>query len=241
MPDATVKRTPAHDALLKEGYDLLIKYEGDIGRVKMQDVAKRAGLTSGAFYNVWPGGLPAFQQSLLEFALAAEHISYLNDILSGLESVGPAVMPLTEVVRQFCARDVEHLKRDPGFRVQVALWARHGSDTSVANALRASYEELSGRYVEVYDAVLAAYGRAWRHPFTGISFATLLTALAEGLAMRNAVDPDNTPPELAPADSDAGGWELFGLATATLLASATRPVAGDDTSAWVDLGQLDDA
>lgn len=242
MPAAPIKKTPAYDSLLEAGYALLLEHDGDMGGVKMQEVTKRAGLTSGAFYNVWPNGLPAFQQSLLEFALKAEHISYLGEILGSLESVGPEVTPLSEVARQFGAADAEHLRRDAGFRVQVALWARHGSDAAVAAALGASYREMTVRYVEVYESVLHAYGRTWREPFDAPTFATLLTALAEGLAMRSAVDPESTPADLSPdATSTASSWELFGLSIAVLLASVTRPVTEAGGSVWEVLRRLDSA
>lgn len=236
---ADINKTPAHDKLLLAGWELLLERSGDLMAVKMKDLVERSGLTSGAFYNVWPGGIADFQTSLLEFAFARDRIAYFTELVKSLEGVTPNVMPLSEVARVFGGVDADKLLNDPVYPVQVALWARHRSDPRVTETLGRSYREFGGEWANVYTTILDNYGRRWREPWTSDLFATSLTGLAEGLTMRRAVDPASTPSDLAAPGGEERPWTLFALCAGTLLAAATEPAKGRARAAWAAVAELD--
>lgn len=234
-----INRTPAHDTLLKSAWALLVKHNGDIRAIKMDTVVKAAGLSSGAFYNVWPGGLQDFQQSLLEYAISEGHVAYLDDLLTELAAVTPETMSLAELIRAFSARNSKLIQADPAFRVQVALWARHASDGRVAEVLGESYRGLNETSAENYGAVAQLYGRRWCPPWTAFRFATVVTALAEGMAIRRAVDPGSVPEDLE-RDHDGGStWDLFGITIAAILSTATEKDTDAEPSYWRDAAELE--
>lgn len=87
---------------------------------------------------------------------------------------------------------------------QMAVWlGRHqplrepGRDEAIVGDLVArSYEEFLKGFEATYRDVLAAWGRKIRPDFTLGQVATVLAALAEGLLIRHAVDPDAVPDDL---------------------------------------------
>ncbi len=233
-----INKTPAHDALLKKAWELLVEHNGDIRAIKMDTVVKAAGLSSGAFYNIWPGGLQDFQQSLLEYAIDEGHIAYLDDLIADLAKVTPETMTLAELVRVFSARDSQLIQADPAFRVQVALWARHVSDVRVAEVLGESYRCLNEKYAKTYETVTQVYGRRWCPPWTPFRFATVVTALAEGLAIRRAVDPHSVPQDIQRDQEGDSPWDLFGITVAAILTSATEKDTDADPRYWSDMAEL---
>ncbi len=235
----SINKTPAHDALLKAAWELLVEHSGDMRAIKMDTVVKAAGLSSGAFYNIWPGGLQDFQQSLLEYAIEEGHVAYLDDLIADLAKTTPDTMTLAELVRVFSARDAQLILAYPAFRVQVALWTRHASDVRVAEILGDSYRSLNERYAQTYDAVARAYGRRWCPPWTPYRFATVVTALAEGLAIRRAVDPHSVPQDLQPDQDGDSPWDLFGITVASILTSATEKDTDAEPGYWTDVAELE--
>lgn len=238
MTATSINKTPAHDSLLKAAWVLLVENNGDMRAVKMDHVVKAANLSSGAFYNVWPGGLQDFQQSLFEYALDEGRISYLENMIDDLAQATPATIALSELVRIFGAFDSQQIQADPAFRVQMSLWARHASDKHAAETLGQSYRDLSKKYIEVYETLVQSYGRRWTPPWTAGYFATVLTGLAEGLALRQSVDPDSVPQALE-RNKDGSPWDLFGIATASLLSRATEKITDTEDGSWVAVADLD--
>jgi AcrR family transcriptional regulator len=232
------KQTPAHAKMLEVAYERLLGAHGNLEAVRMQEVVEASGLTSGAFYNVWPGGLKDFRRSLLAYALDASRDTYVDDMLDAMEGIDPEEVPLTELVRGFAAADSTAIVQDPTFVVQVAMWARHSEDPDAAALLGEIYRQFGARYAAVYDGLIARYGRRWKEPFTAQRFATVLTALAEGTALRRAVDPQGVPLDLAdPRDPDKP-WDLYGLAVVGLVTVATESAKTRVAKPWSFLDTL---
>ena len=204
-----------------------------LNEIRLLDLTRAVETSNGAFYHTWPDGLAGFVRDLTAHALDRAHSSYLDSIFQELEEVSPDDVALRDVVRYQCQRDSEGIDRDPAFRAQVALWPEGQRNQSVHDELKRQYEEFSQTiYMPVYDRLLTKYGMELRPPFTLQHLAAALTALAEGLALRRAVDPDGVrPPDLL----DKEGWDLFGALTYTLIGVLARPRESSDVRTAFEL------
>lgn len=214
---------------------------GDVlSQVKADAVARRAGRTTGAFYHHWPDQR-SYQLDLLDHVLAVErHPSAAQGITADLAGG----VPFEELVRRNARASLRRIQENDYFPVQMALWGKHAGDPDLRERLRLLYDRISARLIPAYRDLLDANGLEMRPPFTIEMFAAVLTALAEGLAIRSAVDPDAVPRELPPAaaaargpvdgDLDEGPWDLFSVVVLGLFPSMTVGRDKRDSDVWLD-------
>jgi len=167
-------------------------------------VATAAGVTTGSFFHHFanasefadalalslleddppmPEALPELLAALDEVAVTQLLRSAMNDLWSG--------------ARSDSATRAE-------FRNEMALWARHrhplgtprGDLSTVADVLCQRYRAREEAPLAVWSALLDTVGRSTAEPFTTNRIATAITALWQGLALRQAVDPDAVDDEL---------------------------------------------
>jgi hypothetical protein len=217
------KDTEARTNFLTTGWELLTKGEAPLqpDELRLVDLLQAAGHSNGAFYHLWPGGMTDYQASLLEYALAADRAPYMVQLASELAE---ADVTLEHLARDFGSRDAAYLDGDKSWRVAISVWARHFEDDETTKTLRDGYREFTDDiYTPMYQGIMEKYGLAFRAPFNARLFA--VTALAEGLGLRRAVDPDSVA---LPVDHSSEGWELFGLVSYLITAVTTRPAGDDD-------------
>ena len=213
-------------ALLEAGAALL--RDEPVGAVLSQlsarAVAERAGRTSGAFFHHWRSQA-AYHRDLLAYVLDPARIASTAEavqlILGGLQAGADPVGVLAAAARG----NFESVRADPYVPLWNALWSMHGSDDYVAELLRQNFQSVTAQVVPVLEAVLAASGREIRPPFTVDSYAVVITALVQGLALRVAIEPERVPVQPLSAPPDDESWDLFATAVVTLFWAITGPVA----------------
>jgi AcrR family transcriptional regulator len=212
---------------------LAILKEKGLGEIRLLDLTRAVKTSNGAFYHTWPDGLAGYVRDLTAHALDRAHSAYLDSIFEQLGEVTPADLPLGDVARVLGRRDSEGIDEAPAFRAQIALWPEAERNQSILDELRRQYQHFAQTiYVPAYTTLIDRYDLEMRPPFTVTTFATALTALAEGLALRRAVDPEGVKPPNALADE---GWDLFGILSYALLGILARPRKGSDVRAALDL------
>jgi AcrR family transcriptional regulator len=217
-------------ALLEAGAALL--RDEPVGSVLNQltarSVATRAGRTTGAFFHHWRSQ-EAYQRDLVAYVLDPARIEVVAEaqegILAGLRSGGDALQVLEDSARV----NFQSMRADPYIPLWHALWAKHGSDAGVHELLRRHMASVTGSVAALLDAVVTASGRRFRPPFTLDSLAVAVTAVAQGLELRVAIEPERVPmaPHGGPAahpDDDA--WDLYATTVRTLVEAFTEPVPG---------------
>ena len=173
-----------------------------LDQLKTAEIASRAGLTTGAFYNRWPSR-DNFLDEFLDFALSMDRYPGPGQLFEVfVESAG---LPLRELVERLVEVSVAELESSPTLYVQVHLWSLSGQRRDVADRLRRLNVELRDRMVPFYDAVLASLGREYRHPFDGPSVSSLLNALTMGFVEQRVVGGDDAP-SLAILTDAIIGW-----------------------------------
>lgn len=215
--------------LLEAGADLLREEPvGDIlSQVKVADVARRAGGRSiGAVYHHWRDQ-DSYRRDLLAYILDPGRYRGAHEAEAMAATVvdGPGVArpPLEAAVRTMGNQLFDELKVNPWLVLQMALWSKQMTDPYVRGLLKELYQGIDANFEPVMDTALQAYGLRVKEPFDTHLLAVVLTALAEGLAMRWGVDPDAVP-ETIVEDAETGGKSsLFAEAVLAFLGWATEP------------------
>lgn len=217
----------SRSALLEAAWDLTIESFGlsdstpsgrsakILDQLKTAEIAARAGLSTGAFYNRWPTR-DDFLDDFLDFALSAERYPGPGQLFEVFAS--SSHQSLQEMVSELAAVNVAELEASPTLFVQVHLWSLSSQRKDVAERLARLHMELRDRMVPFYDAVLAAMGREYRPPFDGPSVSALLNAVTMGFVEQRVVGGD-----------DAAPLELLANSIMALIPSLSRRVGDQDT------------
>jgi AcrR family transcriptional regulator len=215
-------------ALLEAGAALLreVPVGAVLSQVTARAVAERAGRTTGAFFHHWRSQ-DAYQRDLLAYVLDPARIASIDEaregILGGLREGGDPVRVLEDTARE----NFQSMQADPYIPLWHALWAKHSSDPYVHELLRRHITSVTGSVAALLHAVVTASGRRFRPPFTLDSLAVAITALAQGLELRVAIQPERVPvsPLGGPGErpADGGAWDLYATTVRTLLEAFTEP------------------
>jgi len=231
-------RAATEAAMLDAAARMLLQAPGTdvLGTLKPVEIARRCEppRTTGAFYNIWPSQ-SAFRRALLDHVLSLDQFQADEAITDLLGQV--AKDPDTdaqEAVRLVANLAFDVMRDDPSFRLQHALWTRADVDPDVRDGLRRLHQTITDTMTPRYREVLEQSGRRMAPPFTLDTLAVAIAALAEGLNVRRAIDPDavpddvGPPPTARPTAPDDGSperrWSTFAALAHVLLDGMTEPI-----------------
>ena len=199
-----------------------------VGHVRLQEVVRRAGVTTGAAYRLWADQVD-FQRDL---AVAVARWRTDDPAANTWRAVGDLIeagASLDEVIRVGAAAHIDSLVDEgPGparlFRVALALRAssQGTSELRAASAERhaASVAEFGG----LYETLMAAYGLRPAAPFSVEDFTVAMAALGEGFALHSIEGLEHRRLDLTdtPGLPD-GEWTLFGCCVRALVDQFFEP------------------
>lgn len=202
-----------------------------VSHIRLQDVLKRAGLTTGAAYRLWTDQ-EEFHRELAVAATRWRDDVPINQTISAIRPVVDAHASLADVIRVATAAQIDGMadrvessgRRSTTFLTTLALRATAGHSQELRAASNARHRESVDSFLELYAGLMQAYGRRMREPFTVRHFATAMAALGEGFALQ-AIEGEPHPTVVL-ADPDTGAtneWTLFGAAVEGLVAAFTEP------------------
>jgi AcrR family transcriptional regulator len=191
MPRRTGEQTK--DLLIRTGLAMLLDrgISAGVSHIRLQEVVRRAGLTTGAAYRLWPDQ-DAFHHDL---AVAAARWRSDLPVAGTWARIGELVArraPLMEVVRQGAQAHVDTFDDDErsrqrsarSFLVALALRATSATWIDLRDASVARHGESVREFAALYSTLMAAYGLRPRDPFTVESFTVAMAALGEGFALQ---------------------------------------------------------
>lgn len=204
-----------------------------VSHIRLQDVVKRAGLTTGAAYRVWENQ-PAFHHDLVATAVVwramgpptAQTIAAIQPVL---ESGGS----LDDVIRVGSECHVEGVQSPTGgllvpmedlvFSLALRIGSRH--DPVLRQASQERHRSTADAFTRLYEAMAQVYSRRFVPPFTVDHLAAAFAAVTEGFAVQTMIDIEHPTMELSPRGDEPETWTLLGFVLKLLVDAMTEPVA----------------
>lgn len=186
--------------LLETGVEMVLEQPVAPGldHIRVTEVARRAGVTTGAVYHHWESQ-DHFRAEVLELLLddaeTAEHDTWAEALSNPEAKVVPALEQAVEA-------ELRHLASDARFTAFLSFWARRG-DESVSTRVAATYRARTERRAELLRRALDHQGVELQPPFTPFAAVTLLSSFVEGLALRGAPEDEATGVGGATVDPEA--------------------------------------
>lgn len=208
-----------------------LRFQDLLGAVETRAIAEAAGVTTGSFFHHFRS------RGMFALAVADRWQELWADRVDRLVAYSADAADETRVGALRDAADDEWAAlSQPGAMdsVQRLLWALRtkpvadGSTETAGDLLARAYRHLAHAVRGEYARGLRAMGREPMPPFTPHDMEVVTTALAEGLQLRSAVEPD------------AVRRGLYRDAVSAFLLGGTRAPAGrdDDPDDDLELGQV---
>lgn len=178
-------------------------------------IAREAGVTRTTFYAYW-SSTEEYLHDLAGHLLRADRGTDPRPAGAGIRALADAG---TSFSRGFLASADEFIvamAADPRLRVQLGLSSKL-DDPDIADLLRGLTVGTEAIRSERLQTALPAWGRVARSPLEPHHLHAVATSLAEGLAIRHALDPERFPEQ------------IFGLTMLSLLLVATRRIDDERT------------
>jgi len=236
--DGSVARRTGEETralLLRVGIEMLFERGAAAGvqHIRLQDVLRRAGLTTGAAYRLWTDQTE-YQRDL---AVAMIDLRYSDPIANASAAVAPLIArkaPIDEVIRVAAEthaidaerkQDVSNGRDTQAFLLALALRAAGGTAPELREASRRRHEDSIAGFDVFYQRLMDEYGWRMKTPYRIRDFTEAMAALGEGFAIRALqgiahprldLEPDHEGPD--------GRWSLFGIAVRGLVHEFMTPV-----------------
>lgn len=226
--------------LLRVGMQMLLErgVAAGVQHIRLQDVLRQAGLTTGAAYRLW-ADQNDYQRDL---AVAMVRLRLNAPTESATEAVAPLLhsgLGGDEVIRAVADAHVRSAALDGGFptasldarQFLIALALRTTAQTwpELREASRERHSESIEAFATFYAAMMDAYGLRMRQPLTVIDLAAAIMALSEGFAVHTLEGVDH--PRYAATEAGEipdGQWTLLGLAARAIVTEFTVPISAAD-------------
>ena len=180
-------------------------------QLKTNEIAHRAGLSTGAFYNRWPKRVD-FLDDFLDYALSVERYPDPGELFSAFAAVAESGSAY-DVIEAMAMTNGRSLENNPSYVIQSYLWAFCRDRGDIESRLQSVFRELRSSVIPLYQTLLTHLGRELRPPFDIESGATLLNSQATGIASVRVVGGDHAPPV-----------ELYAWAVLALMPAVTRSI-----------------
>lgn len=223
--------------LLRVGMQMLLEHGVSAGvqHIRLQDVLRRAGLTTGAAYRLWSDQRD-YQRDLavsmvqLRLSNPADYVSAAVETLIAEGAEGDDIIrAAADAHIRTAAVDVD----DPAsaldaqqFLVSLALRTTAQTWPELRDAAHARHRESIDAFAELYAQLMHAYGMRMKPPLTITDFTEAVAAMGEGFAVRALEGIEHPRYESAEGgELPAGEWTLFALCVRALVNEFMTPAA----------------
>jgi AcrR family transcriptional regulator len=197
---------------------------GALHRLRLPEVAQKAGRTTGAITATWPTKLD-FLAALAERILDPGRLppSPFDDL-----GVEPSLSShdLAERVAAVATKSFEQLQHGPAYVLALSLWPNR-ADPRVRRLLISYYRFRVERYRTLMEA-LSCHGVTPRGDLTAYDVASALAALEEGLALHARFTEEPRCNRAERCDAPHRFAELFAFGVCTLIGSLCEDPARNE-------------
>lgn len=223
--------------LIETGMQMLLERGATAGvsHIRLQQVLRRAGLTTGAAYRLWPDQ-DAYQHDLAVHATTWRDDSPTATTMARIAELIERGEPLAEVVRQGTAAHVEGFekrdgRRQPTFLLALALRATAAHSDELRLASRRRHQQSLDEFADLYQRVMDRYGRRLRPGRSIQQLAEAMAAVGEGFALHAIEGIEHPRILVAGADGGTAEWTLYGLTIWSLIQTFTDDLPAVDDEA----------
>lgn len=233
--------------LLRAGMQMLLErgVSAGVQHIRLQDVLRRTGLTTGAAYRLW-ADQSDYHRDLAVAMVRMRVIGSADVMRSTVEQLAASGASGEELVRGAALAHVRSANLDSedptdlldaqSFRVALALRTTADTWPELTEASHQRHRESIDAFAVLYQEVIDAYGMRLRAGLTVEDFAEAMAALAEGYAIRALERLEHPTFTLSGEDGlPQGEWTLLGLTVRALVASFMVPREDADPDAPVRL------
>jgi AcrR family transcriptional regulator len=209
-----------------------------VTHVRLTDVVKEAGLTTGAAYRCWENQ-DAYHRDLAVAAARWRDRASVAETVEAVRGLVEAGAPFAEVLRVGAEANVYEYPEHTATLTTIALRTCAPADPAIAEAGRYHLNQAVEAFAELYDMILPLYGRRLRAPYTTRDLATVLIAVSEGFTLQGVTGQPY--PRVRRHDVEPGvgtDWTLFGCAVEAIAERFTEvtpdepPVDALDDDEW---------
>jgi AcrR family transcriptional regulator len=179
--------TRTRDDLLAAGAQLLATDPSHaFGVLKASHVARQAGRTTGAFFNIWPTQ-EAYLDDLVDYVLSPERgttgAAVGAVVAHGMRTGADEDAVLLRVAEVVLAE----VPNDPQTVLELLLWSRAHGDSALRKHLAERYRILDEASAEAFTVYLRHNGRRMRRGFTAEQLSATMQDVSQIIALREAV------------------------------------------------------
>lgn len=219
------------ELLLRVGMQMLLERGASAGvqHIRLQEVLRRAGLTTGAAYRLW-ADQEEYQRELAVAMLRTRLSDPADSARAAVDALIAEGASGGDVIRAAAAAHVRSAvapAESPGSSLEaqqflIGLALRTTADTwpELKDAARARHRESVESFARFYADLMAAYGLTMKRGLTVDDFAEAMAAVGEGFALHALSGMDHPSYDLDGSDGlPEGDWSLFGLVVRALVYS----------------------
>ncbi|MDN3497150.1 hypothetical protein QL996_14500 [Planococcus sp. APC 4015] len=230
--------------ILEAGLQLLLERGATAGvqHVRLQEVLRSVGLTTGAAYRIW-ADQDDFHRDLAVEMVGLRFAPPVASAQGAIRAVLEGGGDLEEIARVAALDHVVYTSKfhlDPesrdshAFITALALRTAAGAWPELRDASAERHRGSIAAFEDLYAALLTRYGRRMRSPFTVTDFTEAMAALGEGFAIRAAEGLDHPTYEITGDDAPRGSWTMFGISILGLVTAFTVP-ANDAATLYTEV------
>jgi AcrR family transcriptional regulator len=240
MPRRTADET--RTLILEAAIQLLLErgVTAGVQHVRLQEVLRTVGLTTGAAYRIWTDQ-DDFHRDLAVAMVGVRFAPPVTSAVIAIRDILAANGPLEEIVRAAALDQVTYSSRfhlEPesrdshAFITALALRTAAGAWPELRAASAVRHRESIDAFAEFYGALLHRYRRRMREPLTIVDFTEAMAALGEGFAIRAAEGLHHPMYDIPNgAEVPSGEWTLFGISILGMIEGFTVPIDDADAEA----------
>jgi AcrR family transcriptional regulator len=186
-PARNVNQT--RDELLAAGAHLLATDPSHaFGVLRASHVARQAGRTTGAFFNIWPTQ-EAYLDDLVDYVLSPERGTTgmaVGKVVADAQRSGADEDALLLAIATVV---LEEVPNDPQTVLELLLWSRAHGDSGLRRHLAERYRILDDAGGRFFTQYLASTGRGLRRGFDAAQLSATIQDISQIVALREAIAP----------------------------------------------------
>ncbi|WP_028496417.1 MULTISPECIES: hypothetical protein [Microbacterium] len=215
--------------LLRVGMQMLLErgVSAGVQHIRLQDVLRRAGLTTGAAYRLW-GDQTDYQRDLAVAMVRMRVAGPTDFVRAAVEDLVREGAPGDDIIRAaalshvrsttFDTHDEAEAREAQSFLIALALRTTADTWPQLKEAGRERHRESMAAFADFVGSLMEAYGMRMKTGLSVRDFAEAMGAMGEGFAVRAIEGIDHPTFDFTPEDeAPTGRWTLFALGMRALV------------------------